>query len=108
LIDPRTAKPEIWRTFTNDISKIFIDSSLPVKKGRGREREGGGEGERTREWKIAGRGDRQAGADLGCGEVVGGRGGAASLTGPICKSVPGCWILINVLVTRKRAGDAII
>ena len=30
------------------------------------------------------------------------------LPGPICKSVPGCWILINVLVTRKRAGDAII
>jgi len=104
LIDLRTAKPEIWRTFTNDIPKIFIDSSLPVKKGRERERGG----ERTREWKIAGRGDRQAGADLGCGEVVGGRGGAASLTGPICKSVPGCWILINVLVTRKRAGDAII
>ncbi|CAK9797897.1 hypothetical protein ANTQUA_LOCUS1410 [Anthophora quadrimaculata] len=31
-----------------------------------------------------------------------------ALSGPICKSVPGCWILINVLVTRKRAGDAII
>lgn len=35
-------------------------------------------------------------------------GEAASLSGPICKSVPGCWILINVLVTGKRAGDAII
>lgn len=38
------------------------------------------------------------------------RGGTQELplSGPICKSVPGCWILINVLVTRKRAGDAII
>ncbi|XP_047368897.1 uncharacterized protein LOC124956745 [Vespa velutina] len=30
------------------------------------------------------------------------------LPGPICKSVPGCRILINVLVTRKRASVAII
>lgn len=43
------------------------------------------------------------GSSLGCSGVQGCR-----LSGPICKSVPGCWILINVLVTRKRAGDAII
>lgn len=41
-------------------------------------------------------------------EGVGRKGGKLPLSGPICKSVPGCWILINVLVTRKRAGDAII
>lgn len=83
--------------FTNNIPQI---SSPPLKRNRKKKEE---------RVENTGRGGGQAGMDDGSRvRGSGRRGEAAFLTGPICKSVPGCWILINVLVTRKRAGDAII